>query len=112
MTNPAEHETGSDLVAAMKRVFGFGHFRANQEEIVRAVLAGRDVFAVMPTGGGKSLCYQLPAHLLEGTCVVISPLISLMKDQVDAAKENGLRAQFASNRPADARVGQGHLRRT
>lgn len=81
------------LVEALDRVFGFRSFRANQEVLVRAVLAGRDVFAVMPTGGGKSLCYQLPAHLLDGTCVVVSPLISLMKDQVDAAVDNGLRAE-------------------
>ena len=85
---------GEELSAALRRVFGFGEFRPNQEGIVRAVLAGRDVFAVMPTGGGKSLCYQLPAHLLPGACVVVSPLISLMKDQVDAAVENGLAAEF------------------
>ncbi len=87
-------DTPSDeLVEALDRVFGFRSFRPNQEALVRAVLAGRDVFAVMPTGGGKSLCYQLPAHLLDGTCVVVSPLISLMKDQVDAAADNGLRAE-------------------
>ncbi len=82
------------LSEALRRIFGFDGFRANQEEIVRAILAGRDVFAVMPTGGGKSLCYQLPAHLLSGTCVVVSPLISLMKDQVDAASATGLAAEF------------------
>ncbi|MCD4825075.1 MAG: DNA helicase RecQ [Phycisphaerae bacterium] len=81
----------------MGRVFGFHQFRPNQEEIVQAVLGGSDVFAVMPTGGGKSLCYQLPSHLLTGTCVVISPLISLMKDQVDAANENGLRAEYLNS---------------
>ena len=86
-----------DLSEVLGRVFGFHAFRANQEEIVRAVLARRDVFAVMPTGGGKSLCYQLPAHVLPGTCIVISPLISLMKDQVDAAKENGLAAECLHN---------------
>lgn len=81
----------------LQRVFGFGEFRPNQEEIVTALLDKRDVFAVMPTGGGKSLCYQLPAHMLEGLCVVISPLISLMKDQVDAAKANGLDAEFLNS---------------
>jgi len=77
---------------ALAELFGFRSFRPHQEEIVSAVLSGRDVFAVMPTGGGKSLCYQLPAYLLDGVCVVVSPLISLMKDQVDAACANGLRA--------------------
>ncbi len=88
---------GVDFSSALSNVFGFHGFRDNQEDIVRAIVAGRDVFAVMPTGGGKSLCYQLPAHLLEGTCVVISPLISLMKDQVDAAKVNGLAAEFLNS---------------
>jgi len=77
---------------ALSEIFGFRSFRPHQEEIVRAILDGRDAFAVMPTGGGKSLCYQLPAHLKQGLCVVVSPLISLMKDQVDAANANGLRA--------------------
>ncbi|MDP6636859.1 MAG: DNA helicase RecQ [Phycisphaerae bacterium] len=88
---------GDEFSKALSNVFGFHGFRDNQEEIVRAIMSGRDVFAVMPTGGGKSLCYQLPAHLLEGTCVVISPLISLMKDQVDAAKVNGLAAEFLNS---------------
>ncbi len=81
----------------LHRIFGFNEFRPNQEEIVSALLEKRDVFAVMPTGGGKSLCYQLPAHMLDGLCVVISPLISLMKDQVDAAKANGLDAEFLNS---------------
>ena len=93
-------QTGScenDFSQALSNVFGFHGFRDNQEDIVRAIVSGRDVFAVMPTGGGKSLCYQLPAYLLDGTCVVISPLISLMKDQVDAAKVNGLAAEFLNS---------------
>ncbi|MBW6521072.1 MAG: DNA helicase RecQ [Desulfoarculaceae bacterium] len=76
----------------LQRIFGFSTFRANQEEIVQAILAGRDIFAVMPTGGGKSLCYQLPASMMKGTCLVVSPLISLMKDQVDAANAFGMQA--------------------
>lgn len=77
---------------ALADIFGFPGFRPHQEEIVAAVMADRDVFAVMPTGGGKSLCYQLPACLKKGVAVVISPLISLMKDQVDAANSNGIGA--------------------
>ncbi len=80
------------ITKALADVFGFSSFRPHQEEIVAAIMAGRDVFAVMPTGGGKSLCYQLPAFLQPGVCVVVSPLISLMKDQVDAANSNGIGA--------------------
>jgi ATP-dependent DNA helicase RecQ len=81
----------------LRKVFGFRQFRPNQESVVRAILEKRDVFAVMPTGGGKSLCYQLPAVLLPGTCMVISPLIALMKDQVDGARSNGIRAAFLNS---------------
>ncbi|MFW6170668.1 MAG: DNA helicase RecQ [Planctomycetota bacterium] len=94
-----------DLHAALRRVFGFSEFRPGQEKIVGAILGGSDVFAVMPTGGGKSLCYQLPAHMLPGACVVVSPLISLMKDQVDAALQTGLRAAFInSSQPESGRL--------
>ena len=78
-------------------VFGFAAFRPNQEEIITAILSGRDVFAAMPTGGGKSVCYQLPALLLPGLTVVVSPLVALMKDQVDAAREQGLPAAFLNS---------------
>ncbi len=85
------------LHETLHKVFGFHEFRPNQEQIVRAILEKRDVFAVMPTGGGKSLCYQLPAVLLPGTCMVISPLISLMKDQVDSSRANGIRAAYLNS---------------
>jgi len=76
----------------LKSVFGFDSFRPGQEEVVAAILAGRDVLAIMPTGGGKSLCYQLPALRREGLTVVISPLIALMRDQVAALREAGIEA--------------------
>ncbi len=82
----------AELREALERWFGFPTFRPSQEEIVRDVLAGRDVFALLPTGGGKSLCYQLPALLTPGLTVVISPLIALMKDQVDALDTAGVPA--------------------
>lgn len=75
-----------DLHAKLKEYFGFDHFKGNQEAIIRNVLAGNNTFVLMPTGGGKSLCYQLPALLLEGTAIIISPLIALMKNQVDAMR--------------------------
>jgi ATP-dependent DNA helicase RecQ len=86
-----------DLRAALKQHFGYSEFRPLQEQIVRDALAGRDVFALMPTGGGKSLCFQLPALLRDGLTVVISPLISLMKDQVDALQASGVAATFLNS---------------
>ena len=82
----------SRLGKALAEIFGFTSFRPHQQEIVEAILARRDVFAVMPTGGGKSLCYQLPAAATGRLAIVVSPLISLMKDQVDAANSNGIMA--------------------
>lgn len=75
-----------DLLKPLKKHFGFSSFKGNQEDIIQNVLAGNDTFVLMPTGGGKSLCYQLPSILMEGTAIVISPLIALMKNQVDAMR--------------------------
>ena len=78
--------SSADIHAALKQHFGFDTFKGNQEEIILSLLRGNDVFVIMPTGGGKSLCYQLPALMSEGTAIVISPLIALMKNQVDAMR--------------------------
>src|SRR5688500_4876490 len=83
-------ESTSDLLSALQKHFGHGVFRPGQEQVVSAVLRGHDVLAVMPTGSGKSLGYQLPAVILPGTTLVVSPLISLMKDQVDELNRRGI----------------------
>ena len=78
----------------LKKYFGFNDFKGQQKEVILSLLDGKDSFVLMPTGGGKSLCYQLPALMLEGTAIIISPLIALMKNQVDAMRgfsmENGV----------------------
>jgi ATP-dependent DNA helicase RecQ len=87
----------AELARSLKQHFGFDGFRPHQREIVEAVLGGQDVFASLPTGGGKSLCYQLPAVMRDGLTLVVSPLISLMKDQVDGAREDGIPAAFLNS---------------
>jgi ATP-dependent DNA helicase RecQ len=82
---------------ALKRHFGFPSFRPLQREIIRATMEGRDVFALLPTGGGKSLCFQLPALMRPGLTVVVSPLIALMKDQVDGLQAGGIAATFLNS---------------
>jgi ATP-dependent DNA helicase RecQ len=89
--------TDAELEQSLKNTFGFDAFRPGQLAIVKSVLAGRDCIGVMPTGAGKSLTYQLPARLLGGITLVVSPLIALMKDQVDALSEAGLRATYLNS---------------
>ena len=93
-----------DKSSILKDYFGYTAFRPWQAEIVDDILAGRDVFGVMPTGAGKSICYQVPALLLDGLTLVISPLISLMKDQVNALDQNGIRAAYINSSLASAQV--------
>jgi ATP-dependent DNA helicase RecQ len=96
----------ADLHSALKSIFGFEAFRPGQEAVVRDALAGRDVLALMPTGGGKSLCFQLPAMLQPGVTVVVSPLIALMQDQVRLLQENGIAATFLNSSVAQAEIGR------
>src|SRR5215469_2496697 len=86
-----------DLLSALKKHFGYDQFRPLQREIIEDALAGRDVFVLMPTGGGKSLCFQLPALMRNGLTIVVSPLISLMKDQVDALQTSGIPATYLNS---------------
>ncbi|MCK5700933.1 MAG: DEAD/DEAH box helicase, partial [Cyclobacteriaceae bacterium] len=81
----------------LKEVFGFSQFRGNQETVIRHIMDGKNTFVIMPTGAGKSLCYQLPALLKEGTAIVISPLIALMKNQVDQLNAFGVNAKFLNS---------------
>ena len=89
--------TTADLSATLKKHFGYDEFRPLQREIIQDALAGRDVFVLMPTGGGKSLCFQLPALTRDGLTIVVSPLISLMKDQVDALQTSGIPATYLNS---------------
>ena len=101
--------SGPQLLPLLKQYFGFTSFRPLQEEIIRDALAGKDVFALLPTGGGKSLCFQLPAMARAGLTVVVSPLIALMKDQVDALQASGVAATFLNSSLA-AGESRGRLR--
>src|SRR5919198_6109549 len=114
MPPSASTQEGLDVLAAR---FGFDVFRPGQEQVVEALLAGRSALAVFPTGGGKSLCYQLPALLLNGTTIVVSPLIALMKDQIDLLRRSGIEAarldssvDIAEQREIVARLRAGALK--
>jgi superfamily II DNA helicase RecQ len=100
--DPSHAPTLDDARRVLRARFGYGDFRPGQSSAVRAVLEGRDTLVILPTGGGKSLCYQVPALLLPGLTIVVSPLISLMKDQVDALTARGLRRR-SSTAPSAAR---------
>ena len=86
-----------ELLSALKKHFGYDQFRPLQREIIEDALAGQDLFVLMPTGGGKSLCFQLPALMRDGLTIVVSPLIALMKDQVDALQTSGIPATFLNS---------------
>ena len=96
---------------ALKSVFGFDKYRGIQEPIITNILNGKDTFVIMPTGAGKSLCYQLPAIVSEGTALVISPLIALMKNQVDQMQAFGVNAQFLNSTLSKAEAKRHHERR-
>jgi ATP-dependent DNA helicase RecQ len=85
------------MKATLKKHFGYDDFRPLQEDIIQAVLDGKDAFVLMPTGGGKSLCFQLPSLMLDGLTLVVSPLIALMKDQVDSLTANGIQAAYLNS---------------
>ena len=88
----------------LKKYFGYDSFREGQEEIIQAILSGRDALAIMPTGAGKSLCYQVPALLLPGITLVVSPLISLMQDQVKSLNEAGIHAAFINSSLTEGQI--------
>src|SRR3954463_787561 len=115
MSDPSASAQGP--LEVLEASFGFDSFRPGQEQVVEALLAGRSALAVFPTGGGKSLCYQLPALLLDGVTLVVSPLIALMKDQIDFLQRRGIpAARLDSSLSADelhaveARVRAGTLK--
>lgn len=97
-----------DKYTALERYFGYKTFRDGQEELIDSILSGRDTLGIMPTGGGKSICFQLPALLFPGVTIVVSPLISLMKDQVSALVQNGIPASFINRSMTDNAIRQSY----
>ena len=92
------------LAEKLKEVFGYTSFRGNQEIVIKNILSGRNTFVIMPTGAGKSLCYQLPALMRDGLAIVISPLIALMKNQVDQMNAYGVNARFLNSTLSKAEI--------
>jgi len=93
-----------ELKYKLKEIFGYDSFRGNQEPVIKNILSGRNTFVIMPTGAGKSLCYQLPAMVLDGLAIVISPLIALMKNQVDSLNAYGIQARFLNSTLSKAEI--------
>ena len=93
-----------NAVETLKEYFGYNSFREGQEDIINAILEGRDILAIMPTGAGKSICYQVPALMLDGITVVISPLISLMQDQVKSLNEAGVHAAYINSSLSEIQI--------
>ena len=88
-----------DKLKLLKKYWGYTQFRPHQEQIINCLLKGKDVMGVLPTGGGKSLCYQLPALIMEGMVLVISPLIALMEDQVNQLNKRGIKSMYFESHP-------------
>ena len=109
---PDVQKQNSQLHDALRKHWGFEQFRSYQKEVILSVLNGRDTLAVLPTGTGKSVCFQLPALLMNGTCIVVSPLIALMSDQVDSAENRGLRATYLNSSllRSDMKIRVGRMR--
>ncbi|MCL2141471.1 MAG: DNA helicase RecQ, partial [Methanimicrococcus sp.] len=107
----------NEMAVVLEKNFGYKTFRPNQEEVIEALISGKDAFIIMPTGGGKSLCYQIPALVKTGTAIIVSPLISLMKDQVDSLVSNGIAAAYLNSTLSESesvdikrRLCEGHLK--